>query len=79
MRMMRIGELAQAAGVSAKALRLYEARDLLRPCAHSVAGYRLYGSAALKRLQQILVLRRAGFSLTETGRLLHGPVMLPIS
>ena len=73
MRMMRIGELAQAAGVSAKALRLYEARDLLRPCAHSVAGYRLYGSAALKRLQQILVLRRAGFSLTETGRLLHGP------
>jgi DNA-binding transcriptional MerR regulator len=68
--MMRIGELAKASGVSAKALRLYESRRLLRPCAHSAVGYRLYGEASLRRLQQILVLRRAGFALAEIGPLL---------
>lgn len=67
---LRIGELAARSGVSAKALRLYEQRGLLRPAAHSAAGYRLYGSAALARLGQILLLRRAGFSLAQIGRLL---------
>lgn len=70
MRMMRIGELAKATGVSAKALRLYESRGLLRPCSHSMAGYRLYGTESLRRLQQILVLRKAGFALAEIGPLL---------
>lgn len=67
---LRIGELAARSGVSAKALRLYEQRGLLQPAAHSAAGYRLYGSAALARLGQILLLRRAGFSLAQIGRLL---------
>ena len=67
---LRIGELAQRSGVSAKALRLYEQRGLLRPATHSPAGYRLYGSEALQRLSQIVLLRRAGFSLAQIGRLL---------
>jgi hypothetical protein len=68
---LRIGELAARSGVSAKALRLYEQRGLLQPAAHSAAGYRLYGSAALAQLGQILLLRRAGFSLAQIGRLLR--------
>lgn len=67
---LRIGQLAAKSGVSAKALRLYEARGLLQPDAHSDAGYRLYGPPALARLNEIGVLKRAGFTLAEIGRLL---------
>ncbi|HTA64935.1 MAG TPA: MerR family transcriptional regulator [Xanthomonadaceae bacterium] len=68
---LRIGQIAQRSGVSAKALRLYEQRGLLKPCAHSEAGYRLYGPDALRRLMQIVVLKRSGFSLAQIGRLLE--------
>ncbi len=67
---LRIGQIAERSGVSAKALRLYEQRGLLKPCAHSEAGYRLYGPDALQRMMQIVVLKRSGFSLAEIGRLL---------
>ena len=68
---LRIGQIAQRSGVSAKALRLYEQRGLLKPSAHSEAGYRLYGPDALRRLMQIVVLKRSGFGLAEIGRLLE--------
>lgn len=67
---LRIGQLAAKSGVSAKALRLYEARGLLQPDAHSDGGYRLYGTPALARLNEIGVLKHAGFTLAEIGRLL---------
>ena len=67
---LRIGQLAERSGVSAKALRLYEKRGLLKPCAHSEAGYRLYGPDALQRLMQIVLLKRSGFALAEIGVLL---------
>ncbi|HEX7323733.1 MAG TPA: MerR family transcriptional regulator [Rhodanobacteraceae bacterium] len=70
-RFLRIGQLAAKSGVSTKAVRLYEARGLLAPDAHSDSGYRLYGAAALARLNEIRVLQRAGFTLAETGRLLQ--------
>lgn len=66
---LRIGEIAERSGVSAKALRLYEQRGLLKPCAHSEAGYRLYGPAALRRLMQIVVLKQSGFTLAEIAGL----------
>jgi DNA-binding transcriptional MerR regulator len=69
-KLLRIGELAARTGVSAKALRLYEQRGLLSPCAHSESGYRLYGPEALRRLVRIVVLRRSGFSLAEIAGLL---------
>lgn len=67
---LRIGRLAAKSGVSARALRLYEARGLLQPDAHSESGYRLYGAPALARLNEIGVLKRAGFTLAEIGKLL---------
>jgi len=70
-RFLRIGELARRSGFSAKALRLYEARGLLKPCTHSPAGYRLYGPEAMQRLMQIAVLRRCGFALAQIGALLR--------
>jgi DNA-binding transcriptional MerR regulator len=68
---LRIGQIAERAGLSPKALRLYEARGLLAPDARSDGGYRLYGARALARLAEIGVLRRAGFTLAEIGALLE--------
>lgn len=70
-KLLNIGRLAARSGVSAKALRLYEVRGLLQPDAHSDAGYRLYGAPALARLNEIGVLKRAGFTLAEIGKLLE--------
>jgi DNA-binding transcriptional MerR regulator len=70
--LMTIGRIARRTGVSVKALRLYEQRGLLVPSTHSPAGYRLYDAAALRRLQRIVLLRRAGFALSDVGRLLDG-------
>ena len=66
---LRIGQIARRSGVSAKALRLYEQRGLLKPCTHSEAGYRLYGPEALRSLMQIIVLKRSGFTLAEIADL----------
>src|SRR5579875_1592550 len=62
-KLLRIGELGRRTGLSAKALRLYDAR--------SDSGYRLYGAKALARLSEIAVLKRAGFTLAEIGSLLR--------
>lgn len=68
---LHIGQVAERTGLSAKALRLYEARGLLAPDGRSSSGYRLYGAKALGRLAEIVVLRRAGFTLTEVAALLQ--------
>jgi DNA-binding transcriptional MerR regulator len=71
MKYLRIGQITDRTGVSRKALRLYEARGLLAPDGRSAAGYRLYGAKALTRLAEIGVLKRAGFMLSEIGKLLE--------
>lgn len=68
---LRIGDVAERTGVSAKALRLYEKRGLLKPAMYSASGYRLYDEDSLRRLMQIVLLKRGGFSLTEIGVLLE--------
>lgn len=70
--LMTIGRIARRSGVSAKALRLYEESGLLTPARRSPAGWRLYGADALRRLQKIVLLRRAGFSLEDIAGLLDG-------
>lgn len=42
---MTIGQAAQAAGLTRKAVRVYKAEGLLPPAARSTADYRLYTSA----------------------------------
>ncbi|POM26205.1 HTH-type transcriptional regulator HmrR [Actinomadura rubteroloni] len=62
---MRIGELAERAGVSARTLRYYESRGLL-PARRSVNGYRVYGDDDLRLVEQIRTLQDFGFGLEET-------------
>jgi MerR family copper efflux transcriptional regulator len=67
---MQIGDFAQRAGVSVRAIRYYEEMGLLRPKAHSGGGFRLYGSENLKRVQIINFLKGIGLSLSEIRRIL---------
>ncbi|MEN8650808.1 MerR family transcriptional regulator [Streptomyces sp. 21So2-11] len=62
---MRIGELADRAGTTTRALRYYESRGLL-PARRAVNGYRTYDENDLRLLQQIRTLQDFGFELEET-------------
>lgn len=62
-------EVVRRLGVSAKALRLYEARGLLQPV-RSQTGWRAYGAKEIARLHHILALKRLGLPLTRIAELL---------
>lgn len=62
-------EAAARLNVSAKALRLYERRGLLKP-ARTAAGWRAYGPAEMARAAEISSMRALGLSLAQIERLL---------
>lgn len=62
---MTSGEIAKKAGVSQKAVRLYDEKGLLKPSDYSEGNYRLYDKAALEVLEKIVALKQIGFSLEE--------------
>lgn len=67
---MLIGELARETGVSAKALRFYEAQRLLPAPARTPAGYRDYRPAAIERVAFIRRAQGAGLTLAQIGEIL---------
>lgn len=67
---MKIGELAQVAGVSADTLRFYEKQRLLDPPVRSGNGYRSYGAPHLDRVRFIRSARALGFSLAQIGEII---------
>lgn len=62
---MTSGEIAKKAGISQKAIRLYDQKGLLKPSGYSEANYRLYDKEALLILEKIIALKQVGFSLEE--------------
>lgn len=62
---MTSGEIAKKAGVSQKAVRLYDEKGLLKPTEYSEGNYRLYDKEALQVLEKIVALKQIGFSLEE--------------
>jgi MerR family transcriptional regulator, redox-sensitive transcriptional activator SoxR len=67
---MRIGEVAQQAGVRTSLIRYYERIGLL-PAPERVSGQRRYDASVLRRLAVIDVAQRAGLSLDEIGELVR--------
>jgi DNA-binding transcriptional MerR regulator len=61
---VRIGELAQRAGTSARTLRYYEQQGLL-PARRAANGYRDYDEADLRLVREIRSLLEIGFNLEE--------------
>jgi DNA-binding transcriptional MerR regulator len=65
---LTIGQFARQAGVTPKALRLYDEMGLLRPLAvDPTNSYRRYGPQQLRPARLIGLLRGAGFSLADIG------------
>ncbi|WP_292898822.1 MULTISPECIES: MerR family transcriptional regulator [unclassified Nitratireductor] len=69
----RIGEMAREFGVTLRALRFYEDKGLLTP--ERIGTSRLYSRNDKLRLQQILLGRKIGFSLSDIKEVLdlHDP------
>jgi DNA-binding transcriptional MerR regulator len=62
---MRIGELAERAGVSAKAIRYYEQLGILAPPTRTPSGYRAYDETVLGRLGFVRAAQALGLTLGE--------------
>ena len=60
-----IGEVAEASGFRASALRYYESVGLLTPAGRTASGYRVFDEAALTRLAFIARAKQLGCSLEE--------------
>lgn len=62
---MRIGQLADAAGLAARTIRFYERQGLLPTPVREANGYRDYDDAALDRLAFIRAAQGAGLTLAD--------------
>lgn len=58
-----VQKLGQLARISTRTLRYYDEIGLLKPARINSSGYRIYGSAEVDRLQQILFYRELGVNL----------------
>ena len=63
--MYRVGELSRITNVSIRTLHYYDEIGLLKPSKTSEAGYRYYTKDDLVKLQQIIVLKKLGFKLSQ--------------
>ena len=64
---MRIGELAERAGMTPKALRFYEQAGLLPAPHRTPSGYRNYDETALDRLRFVKGAQAAGLTLAQVA------------
>lgn len=62
---MRIGELAEKAGVTPRTIRYYENLGLLSPNQREGRGFRYYTDTELAKLQKIDCLKSLGLTLEE--------------
>ena len=67
--MVKIRDISVRYNVSARALRYYEDMGLIESTRSDEYAYRLYDEAAIKRLEQILILRRLNISIKDIKRI----------
>lgn len=68
--MVRLTELAIETGLSARTVRYYVDRGLIRPARRSSGGYRLFDENAVRQLRFIRRLHGLGLTLRELQQLL---------
>ena len=68
-----IQELSKLAGISARTLRYYDEIGLLHPSHTTNSGYRIYTTAQIDTLQQILFYRTLGFPLKQIQSMMQAP------
>ena len=71
--LLKIGELATLAGVSVKALRVYERKNIIKPVEiDENTGYRYYSPDQFQLLEGLIALQDMGFSLKDISKILSG-------
>ena len=73
----KVGELADATGLTVRTLHHWDEVGLLKPSRRTRSGHRLYGEADVARLQQVTSLRQLGFALEQIRDLLDRRGMSP--
>ena len=72
-KLLKIGELAAMAGISVKAMHVYEEKNVIKPVhVDTASGYRYYSPDQLKQVESLLALQDMGFSLSEIAKILSG-------
>ncbi|MGI8808667.1 MAG: MerR family transcriptional regulator [Acidimicrobiales bacterium] len=69
--LLGVAEVGRRTGLSRKALRHYEALGLVSPATRTDAGYRLYDSEALRRIELVNRAKVLGLRLSEAKEFLH--------
>ncbi|GAB3005939.1 MerR family transcriptional regulator [Amycolatopsis acidiphila] len=72
-----IGELARRTALPVKTIRFYSDEGLLPPTDRTHAGYRLYDTRSLARLELIRTLRELGLGLEDVAEVLASRVGVP--
>lgn len=70
---MRVKEVTDLMGVSARTLHHYDEIGLLTPKETTSSGYRLYTEENIKTLQQILIFKELSLSLKEIRKIIYSP------
>ena len=68
-----VGEVAELANITVRALHHYDEIGLVRPSGRTGAGYRLYDEHDLERLQTVLFYRELGFPLDDIRNVMSDP------
>lgn len=72
MALMRIGELAAAAGVSNRTVDFYTNLGLITPASRTTGGFRLYGAATVEQIAMVQRLESSGMALDDIAAHLRG-------
>lgn len=71
--LLKIGELAAMAGISSKALRIYEKMNIIKPVKiDEENGYRLYSANQVREVEALLEWKDMGFNLKEIEMIFSG-------
>jgi len=70
---LTVNEVSKMAGISVRTLQYYDSIGLLTPSGRTDAGYRLYDTDDLARLQQILLFRELEFPLKDIRDIIDSP------
>lgn len=62
---MKIGQVAQQAGVSVDTVRFYERRGVLPAAQRQPSGYRVFGESTVERIRMAKALQDMGFTLDD--------------
>lgn len=73
---MKIGEAAKETGLSVSNIRFYEKKGLLTPRRKEESQYREYGPEDIRRLKEIMLLRKMGISVESIYLMYEGQAEL---